>query len=161
MMDPDNALPRIEVCDWAQAMPSARRVREAVFVVEQQVPIELEWDEWDAQCDHALAFSAANEPVGTARLLPDGHLGRMAVLVPWRGRGIGRALAGALLARARARGFPRIELHAQTHAAGFYRKLGFREFGEEFEEAGIPHIAMGLDLTPRRVMPSAQAAEKR
>ena len=139
--------PIIQVLDWNQAKARARRVRDAVFIVEQKVPVALEWDAWDARCDHALALDAQSSPVGTARLLPDGHLGRMAVLAEWRGQGVGRALALALLAKARERGMRRIVLHAQTYAAGFYRKLGFEEFGAEFEEAGIAHIAMSLVLS--------------
>jgi len=142
--------PIIQVLHWSQAEARARRVRDAVFIVEQKVPVELEWDEWDARCDHALALDSGLIPVGTARLLPDGHLGRMAVLAEWRGRGVGRALAQALLDRARQRGMRRIVLHAQTSAAAFYRKLGFAEFGAEFEEAGIAHIAMSLALKQLR-----------
>ncbi len=138
--------PIIQVLDWNQAKARARRVRDAVFIVEQKVPVALEWDEWDALCDHALALDAQSNAVGTARLLPDGHLGRMAVLAQWRGKGVGRALAQALLEKARERGLRRTVLHAQAHAAGFYRKLGFVEFGAEFEEAGITHIAMSLAL---------------
>ncbi len=141
---PEPAL--IQVLDWNHAEARARQVRNAVFIIEQKVPVELEWDEWDLLSEHALALDARAEPIGTARLLPDGHLGRMAVLGPWRGRGIGRALALALLSRARERGMRRIELHAQTHAIGFYRALGFTEFGAPFDEAGIPHIAMALEL---------------
>jgi len=143
-------IPIIQVLDWNQAEARARTVRDAVFVVEQKVPVELEWDEWDARCDHALALDAQSNPVGTARLLPDGHLGRMAVVAEWRGRGVGRALAQALLQKARERGMLRIVLHAQTHATGFYRKLGFEVFGAEFEEAGIAHIAMSLALSEWR-----------
>ncbi len=136
----------IQVLDWSHAEARARHVRNAVFILEQKVPVELEWDEWDVSSEHALALDATGGAVGTARLLPDGHLGRMAVLGPWRGRGIGRALALALLSRARERGMRRIELHAQTHAIGFYRALGFTEFGAPFDEAGIPYIAMALEL---------------
>lgn len=138
--------PIIQVLDWNQAEPHARQVRDAVFIVEQNVPAALEWDDWDARCDHALALDAQSNPVGTARLLPDGHLGRMAVLKDWRGAGVGRALAQALLDKARERGMRRIVLHAQMYAAGFYRRLGFEEFGVEFEEVGIAHIAMFLTL---------------
>ena len=138
---------QIQILNWGQAQLFARAVRDAVFIVEQNVPVELEWDEWDARCDHALALDSEGRPIGTARLLPDGHLGRMAVIAGSRHKGIGSALARALLARARERGMTRVVLHAQTHAAGFYRRLGFREFGKTFEEAGIPHITMDLDLT--------------
>ena len=138
--------PIVSVFDWTQAQARARKIRDAVFIVEQKVPVELEWDDWDSRSDHALALDGNGNPIGTARLLPDGHLGRMAVLDPWRGKGVGRALVEALLQRARERGLRRIVLHAQTHASGFYRKLGFAEFGAPFEEAGIPHIAMAIEL---------------
>jgi predicted GNAT family N-acyltransferase len=137
----------IRVLSWEDALALARPVREEVFVVEQGVPRELEWDEWDAQSDHAVAVSGRGETVGTARLLPDGRIGRMAVLGPWRGTGVGAALLLTLLERARQLGMERITLHAQTHAAGFYRRFGFRARGEEFFEAGIPHLEMTLDLS--------------
>ncbi|MFM9968809.1 MAG: GNAT family N-acetyltransferase [Burkholderiales bacterium] len=136
----------IEIFDWNRARADARVVRYAVFVVEQQVPVDLEWDEWDARSDHVLAKDAQGNPIGTARLLPNGHLGRMAVMAAWRGKGVGGALARALLRRADDLAMARVVLHAQTHAAGFYRKLGFAEFGDRFEEAGIAHIAMAIDL---------------
>ena len=139
-------VPIVQLLDWQQAQANARRVRDAVFIVEQKVPLELEWDEWDALSDHVVALDAQSNPVGTARLLPDGHLGRMAVLAPYRGKGVGRAMAQALLIKAHQRGMRRVVLHAQTHAAGFYRKLGFEAFGTEFLEAGIAHIAMSLRL---------------
>lgn len=122
------------------------RVRDAVFVVEQGVPREIERDAWDAQCDHALAFAAGGRAVGTGRLLPDGHIGRMAVLAEWRGRGIGSRILAALVARARERGMPRVVLNAQTHAAPFYARHGFAASGPEFMEAGIPHLAMAREL---------------
>jgi len=122
------------------------RVREAVFVMEQGVPLEIERDEWDACSDHALAFAADGRAVATGRLLPDGHVGRMAVLPGWRKRGVGGAILNALLERARERGMRRIVLNAQTHAAPFYARHGFRSFGDEFMEAGIPHVAMAREI---------------
>jgi predicted GNAT family N-acyltransferase len=136
---------QIQLLDWDDAMRLARAVREQVFIEEQKVPRELEWDDWDARSEHAIAFNEGRG-IGTARLLPDGRLGRMAVLAHWRGRGVGRALAGALIARARERGMRRLMLHAQTHAAGFYRGLGFTEQGPVFEEAGIAHVCMVMEL---------------
>jgi predicted GNAT family N-acyltransferase len=136
----------IRILSWSKAMPLARPVRERVFIEEQKVPRELEWDEWDEHCDHALALDGAGNPVGTARLLPDGRIGRMAVLKEWRGRGVGAALMEAMLEQARQRSITRITLHAQTHAAGFYRRFGFSERGEEFLEAGIPHVEMAMEL---------------
>ena len=139
----------IRIMIWREALPLARPVRERVFIDEQNVPREEEWDEWDETSDHAVALDPGGKPVGTARLLPDGRIGRMAVLKEWRGKGVGAALLAAMLARARERSMPRALLHAQSHAAGFYRRFGFSERGEEFFEAGIPHVEMFLELFPR------------
>ena len=137
---------RIQLLNWSDARPLARAVREEVFIREQGVPRELEWDQWDEPSDHALAFDAGSNAVGTARLLPDGHIGRMAVLRAWRGRGVGAALLGALIERARMKRMDVVKLNAQTHAAGFYRRFGFVAQGAEFIEAGIPHVAMSLRI---------------
>lgn len=136
----------IRILSWSEALPLARPVREKVFIEEQKVPLELEWDEWDERCDHAVACDAQGVAIGTARLAADGKLGRMAVLREWRGLGVGAALLDALLGRARERSLARVTLHAQTHAAGFYRRFGFSERGGEFLEAGIPHLEMSLEL---------------
>jgi len=135
----------IELCDWTRARSEASRIRFAVFVQEQGVPAEIELDEHDATCVHALA-SVENTLVGTARLLPDGHIGRMAVLKDWRGRGVGAALLRALIDRARERGDAKLLLSAQVHALAFYRAHGFLAEGPVYEEAGIPHQAMHLRL---------------
>jgi len=139
----------IRIMIWEEALPLARPVRERVFIEEQSVPREEEWDEWDEASDHALAFDSGGNPIGTARLLPDGRIGRMAVLKEWRGKRVGAALLAAMLERARERSMPRALLHAQIQAAGFYRRFGFSERGEEFLEAGIPHVEMTLELFPR------------
>jgi predicted GNAT family N-acyltransferase len=140
----------ISILAWEKALPLARPVREEVFVAEQKVPLELEWDEWDERSDHAVARDASGRAIGTARLLPDGRIGRMAVLREWRRRGVGAALMEALLQKAREQSMSRVTLHAQTHAAGFYRRFGFSERGGEFWEAGIPHVEMTLELSPPR-----------
>ena len=140
----------ISILAWDKALPLARPVREEVFVAEQKVPLELEWDEWDEPSDHAVARDASGRAIGTARLLPDGRIGRMAVLREWRRRGVGAALMEALLQKAREQSLSRVTLHAQTHAAGFYRRLGFSERGGEFWEAGIAHVEMTLELSPPR-----------
>ena len=132
--------------DWAADGPGLRAVREAVFLREQGVPADLEWDGLDPECAHALALDARGEAIGTARLTPDGHIGRMAVLAPWRGHGVGTALLEAMLAEARRRGFARVALNAQLTAGGFYRRSGFAPEGDEFLDAGIPHIRMTLVL---------------
>jgi predicted GNAT family N-acyltransferase len=136
----------IRVLGWDEAAPLARPVREAVFVAEQGVPLALEWDDDDARCRHAVAVGAAGEAIGTARLLPEGRIGRMAVRKAWRGNGVGAALMRSLLDEARAAGMAAITLHAQTHATGFYRRFGFSVRGDEFLEAGIPHFEMALEL---------------
>jgi predicted GNAT family N-acyltransferase len=130
---------------WHGEADKLRAVREAVFVREQNVPLELEWDEVDPQCDHVLA-EAQGKSIGTGRLLPDGHLGRMAVLPAWRNQGVGSAILNELVAIADERAMPRLVLHAQTRARRFYERHGFRAEGEEFMEAGIPHVRMVRDL---------------
>ena len=138
---------RIRLCSWDEARPEARRIREQVFVREQSVPLALEMDDQDAHCDHALAYCAEGSAVGTGRLLPDGHIGRMAVLKEWRGKGVGALLLQALVEKARQRRHVSVRLNAQSYAAGFYRRYGFEAAGPEFIEAGIPHVAMQRDLS--------------
>jgi predicted GNAT family N-acyltransferase len=128
--------------DWTELQRDAKIIRMEVFVVEQNVPAELEMDNNDAACLHAVAYDAAGVAIGTGRLLPDGHIGRMAVRKAGRGTGIGGALLQGLMEQAKLRGHKRVVLGAQTHAAPFYEKHGFAVVGEEFMEAGIPHVEM-------------------
>jgi len=132
---------RIELMPWEQARAAASRIRFAVFVVEQGVPLEIELDEHDAECVHALAFDGA-AAVGTGRLLPDGHLGRMAVLREFRGRGVGSAILAKLIGAAAQRGDREVLLSAQVHALDFYRAHGFSAEGEVYQDAGIAHQRM-------------------
>jgi predicted GNAT family N-acyltransferase len=132
----------ISLCNWDAARAEAGRIRELVFVREQGVPPELEMDARDAQCEHALAHADDGTAIGTGRLLPDGHIGRMAVLKDWRGMGAGALLLQALVERARSRGDAAARLNAQISAAGFYRRYGFEVSGPEFIEAGIAHVPM-------------------
>src|SRR5438046_7792014 len=113
----------IRVRDRPDALPFARPIREQVFVEEQKVPRELELDDWDERCEHAVACDFRGAGIGTARLLPDGRIGRMAVLGEWRRRGVGTALLEALLERVRKRSFRRGTLHAPTDAAVVYRRF--------------------------------------
>ena len=138
-------MPRIELLPWEEARALAAPIRFEVFVREQRVPAELEMDAMDAQCLHALAFHG-QVAVGTGRLLPDGHIGRMAVLRQFRQRGIGGAMLKRLIEAARARGDREVALSAQVHALPFYRAHGFVEEGPQYEEAGIAHQAMRLTL---------------
>lgn len=133
---------QVDTGDWSGMCARARPLRQQVFVIEQDVPKEMEWDEFDVDSRHALALDADGNPIGTGRLLPDGHIGRMAVLAEWRSKGVGAALLRCLMEAARSRGMNRLALNAQSHAAPFYARYGFAPVGEEFIEAGIPHITM-------------------
>lgn len=132
----------IEEGNWATLGSAAGPVREAVFVREQGVPREMEYDEADPVSLHVLARGPDGGAIGTGRLLPDGHVGRMAVLPEWRGQGVGAALLCRLMEAAGRRGLARLVLHAQTSAADFYARFGFVPEGETFMEAGIPHVLM-------------------
>jgi predicted GNAT family N-acyltransferase len=136
---------RIELMGWEEARPLASPIRFEVFVREQRVPAEIELDAQDALSLHAIGF-LAEKAVATGRLLPDGHIGRMAVLQAWRGRGIGGRILARLMEAARRRGDREVALSAQVHAVGFYRAHGFRPVGEVYQEAGIDHQAMVRDL---------------
>lgn len=136
----------IQVVRWEEAEPALRVIRTAVFIHEQRIPEVLEWDEFDVISVHLLARDAAGQLVGTARLLPDGHIGRMAVLKEWRGQGFGSAMLHRLLQELTRRHQHKAQLNAQTSAVPFYEKFGFRVSGEEFMEAGIPHVKMTLSL---------------
>jgi len=128
--------------DWVRDFEHLRDIRETVFVHEQQVPLDMEWDGLDQACVHVLAFDSDGAPIGTGRLLPDGHIGRMAVLPAWRGKGVGGALLTELMRIARERGFTEVILNAQVQAVAFYTRHGFAVDGPRFLEAGIPHQAM-------------------
>lgn len=132
--------------DWGTDEPALRRIREAVFIKEQHVPVELEWDEFDPNAVHWLAFDK-NSVIATARLLGNGHVGRMAVLPQYRGKGIGSALLDAITCYAVETGMGELFLNAQTRALGFYEKRGFRAEGEIFDDAGIPHRKMRKSLS--------------
>lgn len=136
----------IRLGDWATLGPHATAIRFEVFVDEQKVPAEIELDDMDAVCLHAVAYDDAGNPIGTGRLLPDGHIGRMAVRQPGRGTGVGGAILTLLMDKARERGDAAVVLNAQTVAAPFYARHGFVQQGEQFEEAGIAHVEMRLQF---------------
>ena len=131
----------VRVADWHKDIADIRRIREAVFIAEQQVPPELEWDADDADAVHFLAYEG-DYAIGTARLLPDGHIGRVSVLKDWRGLKVGDALMQATISEAVNRGLKKQQLSAQVHATSFYERLGFKIVSDEFLEAGIPHVDM-------------------
>jgi predicted GNAT family N-acyltransferase len=133
--------------DWLSAGAALAEIRRRVFIEEQSVPEALEWDGLDENAVHVLASDDANRPIGCARLLPQGKIGRMAVLPEWRGSGVGRTMLETLVALARAQGLPEVSLSAQTHAIPFYEQAGFRVCSEIYDDAGIPHRDMVLALS--------------
>lgn len=132
---------------WTEQRDDARSVRYDVFVIEQKIPVELEWDELDPLCMHVVAYDEAGQAVGTARLLPDGHIGRMAVKQAVRKNGVGGAILERMLQVAKQRGDHAVRLNAQKQAEPFYARYGFVRDGTEFKEAGIPHISMRCELS--------------
>ena len=137
--------PLIKLLSWDEARPHASPIRFTVFCEEQGVPREIELDEYDGVSVHAVVFEDET-PIATGRLLPDGHIGRMAVLKGWRNRGVGGLMLQKLIERAKARGDREVALSAQVHAVAFYRAHGFVEEGAEYLEAGIRHQAMRRQL---------------
>ncbi|MCF7751784.1 GNAT family N-acetyltransferase [Bacillus subtilis subsp. subtilis] len=140
---------QVDRVDYPAQREALHRVRQRVFVDEQQVPAALETDALDPLSTHVLARSRDGDPIGAGRLTPDGRIGRMAVLADWRGHGVGEALLLALLDAARSQGWREVSLHAQLPARVFYARQGFLPDGEVFEEAGIAHQSM------RRVLDGA------
>lgn len=139
---------KFEVRDalWAQDQAQLKAVRQAVFVEEQAVPADLEWDGKDAGSQHVVAF-ADGRCVGTGRLETDGKIGRMAVLADARGCGVGAAILECLVQRAAACGMDKVYLHAQCHALDFYSRHHFAASGPVFDEAGIPHRLMNRKIS--------------
>ena len=131
----------IKIADWATDREQLTDIRRLVFVEEQKVPEDMEWDEFDNSSIHFLA-TQEDQAVACARLKPDGQIGRMAVLPLYRNRGIGKRLLHFILQIAEQKHIDRLYLHAQVSAIPFYEKLGFTAGGEVFYEAGIPHREM-------------------
>ena len=127
---------------WQKDRAALQRIREIVFVQEQKVPRDLEWDDRDSAAHHFLAEDENHNPIGTARLLNDGQIGRMAVLKSWRSSGVGSALLAAVLNQVSNSVCPKPFLKAQTRAVPFYERHGFQTRGDVFQEAGIPHLRM-------------------
>ena len=133
---------RIVDADWSRDEQAIRRIRHDVFVDEQGIPENLEWDGRDATCRHVLALTGTDDVVATGRLQDDGRIGRMAVLREWRGRGVGTALLERLQQKAVESGMPCVYVHAQAEAAGFYSRAGFQTVGKPFLAADIAHVEM-------------------
>ena len=137
--------PVVRIADWTEDKEQLSTIRRQVFIIEQQVPEELEWDEFDETATHFIA-SIDGDVVGTARLKTDGQIGRMAVLKPFRNRGIGSRLLKLAQDIAQDRHYRKLYLHAQVEAIPFYEKHGFSTEGDVFYEANIPHRGMFKDL---------------
>ena len=135
----------IRMADWSKDRDSLQNIRRLVFVDEQKVPVELEWDEYDDTSSHFLV-SMEGKNIATARLKADGQIGRMAVLADYRNQGIGTRLLNYVLCYAQNSGYKHLYLHAQTSAIAFYRKHGFTATGDIFYEADIPHRLMSLNF---------------
>jgi predicted GNAT family N-acyltransferase len=138
---------RVRIVTWSEAGLRLAELRRRVFIDEQGVPFELEQDGLDAECVHVLAEAESGESIGTGRLLPDGRIGRMAVLASHRSRGVGAAMLEALTTAASAAGLREVDLHAQLSARAFYERAGFRAEGAVYFEAGLPHVDMRKTLS--------------
>ncbi|MEO8671763.1 MAG: GNAT family N-acetyltransferase [Tahibacter sp.] len=138
---------RVEPADWHADNAGLRFVRTDVFINEQQIPEDEEWDALDAQSIHVIARDNNNQPIATGRLTPDHKIGRMAVIKAWRGKHVGDAIMRALVQRAQQMGYPTVELSAQSYAIPFYAKLGFVAYGDEYLDCNIPHRMMRMELT--------------
>ena len=132
----------VSIVTWSDKQTELTSVRRAVFIEEQNVPESIELDDRDRCCHHVLACDKSDAPVGTARIDINGKIGRMAVLREYRGLGVGREMLRVIMDYGRANGIMCFHLSAQISAVGFYRRMGFETYGDEFEEAGITHINM-------------------
>lgn len=153
---------RVEPADYHSDFDDLRAIREEVFIVEQKIPEDIEFDSIDPSCHHFLARTDEHAAIGTVRLSPDGKIGRMAVLSEWRKQGVGKSLLVTVIDKARKLGLTEVSLNAQVPLTGFYEKFGFAKLGEVFKIANIPHQAMHLAITPaenfRRPSPKPLAA---
>jgi predicted GNAT family N-acyltransferase len=132
---------------WPEDAELLRKLREQVFVIGQRVDPHIEWDGKDKDCSHVLILDKQQQAIATGRLEPSGKLGRIAVIMTWRGKGLGSIVVNQLIEFAKEQGRESLYLNSQSHALEFYEKFGFIPKGHVFMEAGIPHQRMELDLT--------------
>lgn len=135
---------QIETVRWQEAEQLLSDIRTRVFIEEQQVPVALEWDGLDAGAQHLLAKNQTEVAIGCARILPNGSIGRMAVLMPWRDLGVGTALLKSAIDYAKSQAWHMVTLSAQTHAIPFYERYGFKVISQPYLDAGILHQDMQL-----------------
>lgn len=143
----------LEPATYAADFADLQYIRTEVFVVEQGIPPEIEFDGSDPDCRHILARDSERRPIGCGRLSATGRIGRMAVLPAWRRQKVGASLLRGLIELAANMGLTEVSAHAQTAALGFYRRYGFEAVGAEFTEAGIPHIAVRLAIAAAVPLP--------
>ena len=140
---------KIDVAEvsWSKQQAALSLIRREVFIDEQHVPEDLEWDGLDTACRHVLAEERdSGTPVGTGRLVADGQIGRMAIRKPYRRQGIGHQILQQLIELARRDGHQQVYLHAQVYVVEFYRQAQFEVCSDTFMDAGIPHVTMKLNL---------------
>lgn len=141
----------VEPANYVSDLDELRYLRTTVFVEEQQIPPDIEFDELDSACHHVLARDGSTQAIGTGRLTPDGRIGRLAVLPQWRRQGVGRSLLQALIEKAATLALTSVTLHAQVSAVGFYQRQGFINDGDVYRKAGIAHQPMRLILAKSEV----------
>jgi predicted GNAT family N-acyltransferase len=142
---------RVEPANYQADFDDLRAVRVAVFIAEQNISEEVEFDSMDPDCHHFVARDNQHQAIGTGRLTTDGKIGRMAVLQAWREQGVGAALLLNLIDKARKLGLAEVKLNAQTTVLAFYEKFGFSKQGDVFMEANIQHQLMSLQIEPLTV----------
>ena len=134
---------RVQSGHWDKLEQDAKFIRKQVFIIEQNIPEEEEWDDQDMISDHFVVYDQ-DQPIATARLLQNNSVGRVAVLKTYRGQGIGRMIMLEIIRQAHQQDRTFLQLSSQVHAISFYEKLGFSIEGDAYDECGIPHIKMQL-----------------
>ena len=135
----------IRLGTWQELPEDAKAIRAAVFIQEQNISPDDEWDDLDAVCTHFVVYEQ-NQPIATARLLPSHSIGRVAVLKTHRGMKMGQKLMQVIIAYGKQEQRPYLKLSSQVHAMGFYQALGFAVQGQEYLDCGIPHVDMYMHL---------------
>lgn len=141
-----NASFYIKEVSWASHESALREIREQVFIVEQAVPLAVEWDAEDSQALHLLAFDKDDRAIACTRILHTGRIGRMGVLKAWRGEGVGLALLNHAILVLKKAHHRQINLSAQTHAIAFYEKAGFKVVSDAYIDVNIWHVDMQLNI---------------
>lgn len=140
---------RVQSGHWDKLEQDAKFIRKQVFIIEQNIPEEEEWDDQDMISDHFVVYDQ-DQPIATARLLQNNSVGRVAVLKAYRGQGIGRMIMLEIIRQAHQQDRTFLQLSSQVHAISFYEKLGFSIQGDAYDECGIPHIKMQLVIETKK-----------